>query len=45
VVILILVLLLRHPDSPGRVLMPAGSPPSIRYAQFTTHTLTRPGTG
>jgi hypothetical protein len=30
VVILILVLFLRHPDSPGRVLMPAGSPPSIR---------------
>lgn len=31
VVILALVLFLRHPDSPGRVLMPAGSPPSIRY--------------
>ena len=30
VVILALVLFLRHPDSPGRVLMPAGSPPSIR---------------
>lgn len=31
VVILILVLFLRHPDSPGRRLMPAGAPPAIRY--------------
>lgn len=29
-VILILVLFLRHPASPGRVLIPSGSPPSIR---------------
>jgi mannosyltransferase len=31
VVILILVLFVRHPDSPGRILMPAGAPPAIRY--------------
>ncbi|TFB06407.1 O-glycoside alpha-1,2-mannosyltransferase-like protein 4 [Trichoderma ghanense] len=30
VVVLILVLFVRHPSSPGRILMPAGSPPSIR---------------
>jgi len=30
VVILILVLFVRHPSSPGRILMPAGAPPSIR---------------
>src|SRR5690242_13058428 len=30
VVICILVLFLRHPSSPGRVLMPAGAPPAIR---------------
>ncbi|KZF26597.1 glycosyltransferase family 15 protein [Xylona heveae TC161] len=30
VIILILVLFLRHPSSPGRILMPAGAPPSIR---------------
>ncbi|KAI0016121.1 alpha-1,2 mannosyltransferase KTR1 [Xylariomycetidae sp. FL0641] len=30
VVILILVLFVRHPSSPGRMLMPAGSPPAIR---------------
>lgn len=32
VVILILVLFLKHPSSPGRILMPAGAPPAIRYA-------------
>ncbi|ERS97400.1 mannosyltransferase [Sporothrix schenckii 1099-18] len=30
VVILILVLFVKHPNSPGRILMPAGAPPSIR---------------
>ncbi|KAF1983220.1 glycosyltransferase family 15 protein [Aulographum hederae CBS 113979] len=30
VILLILILFLRHPSSPGRMLMPAGSPPSIR---------------
>lgn len=30
VVILILILFVRHPSSPGRHLMPAGSPPAIR---------------
>ncbi|KAK1764443.1 putative alpha mannosyltransferase [Phialemonium atrogriseum] len=30
VVILILVLFVRHPSSPGRILMPAGAPPAIR---------------
>ncbi|KAJ9638873.1 O-glycoside alpha-1,2-mannosyltransferase 4 [Coniosporium apollinis] len=30
VIILILVLFVRHPSSPGRILMPAGAPPSIR---------------
>ncbi|KAI5920476.1 alpha-1,2 mannosyltransferase KTR1 [Camillea tinctor] len=30
VVILILVLFVRHPSSPGMILMPAGSPPAIR---------------
>jgi len=30
VIACILVLFLRHPDSPGRVLMPAGAPPAIR---------------
>ncbi|KAM4062664.1 glycolipid 2-alpha-mannosyltransferase [Hirsutella rhossiliensis] len=30
VVILILVLFVRHPSSPSRILMPAGAPPAIR---------------
>ncbi|KAI0148406.1 nucleotide-diphospho-sugar transferase [Xylariaceae sp. FL1272] len=30
VLILILVLFVRHPSSPGRILIPAGSPPAIR---------------
>lgn len=30
VIILILVLFLRHPSSPGRMLMPTASPPEIR---------------
>lgn len=34
VVVLILVLFVRHPSSPGRILMPAGSPPAIRYARI-----------
>ena len=31
VIILILILFVRHPSSPGHRLMPAGSPPKIRY--------------
>ena len=31
VIILILVLVVRHPSSPGGILLPAGAPPSIRY--------------
>ncbi|KAF4119809.1 hypothetical protein GMORB2_4475 [Geosmithia morbida] len=30
VVILILILFIRHPDSPGSMLVPAGAPPAIR---------------
>jgi mannosyltransferase len=30
VVILILILVIKHPSSPGRILVPAGAPPSIR---------------
>lgn len=30
VVALILVLFVRHPNSPGRMLMPPGAPPAIR---------------
>ncbi|KAI9816827.1 MAG: alpha-1,2-mannosyltransferase (Kre5) [Pycnora praestabilis] len=30
VIVLILILFVRHPSSPGRILMPAGAPPSIR---------------
>ncbi|KAL7788386.1 glycosyltransferase family 15 protein [Trichoderma ceciliae] len=30
VVVLILVMFVKHPSSPGRILMPAGSPPAIR---------------
>ncbi|EFX05194.1 alpha-mannosyltransferase [Grosmannia clavigera kw1407] len=30
VVLLILILFVRHPSSPGRILMPAGAPPAIR---------------
>jgi mannosyltransferase len=30
IVILILVMLVRHPSSPGRILIPAGAPPAIR---------------
>jgi len=36
VVILILVLFVRHPGSPGRILIPAGAPPAIRYFFFFT---------
>lgn len=34
VVVLILVLFVRHPSSPGRILMPAGAPPAIRYVFY-----------
>ncbi|KAK4946701.1 O-glycoside alpha-1,2-mannosyltransferase 4 [Elasticomyces elasticus] len=30
VVILILIIVVKHPNSPGRILVPAGTPPSIR---------------
>lgn len=30
VVLLILILVVKHPSSPGRILIPAGTPPSIR---------------
>lgn len=30
VVILILMLFVRHPSSPGRILLPAGAPPAIK---------------
>src|SRR5271156_3786106 len=30
VVLLILIIVVQHPSTPGRILMPAGSPPSIR---------------
>lgn len=33
VVVLILVLFVRHPSSPGRILVPAGAPPAIRYVR------------
>ena len=35
VIILILILFVRHPQSPGIILMPAGAPPSIRYGRQT----------
>ena len=31
VIVLILVLVVRHPSSPAGILMPAGAPPSIRF--------------
>ena len=34
VIILILVLVVRHPSGPAKLLIPAGAPPSIRYATF-----------
>jgi len=30
---LLLVLFLRHPNSPGRMLLPSGGPPAIRYVR------------
>jgi mannosyltransferase len=41
VVVLILILVIKHPSSPGRILVPAGAPPSIRsvsaYFQDSFH--------
>lgn len=37
VVVLILILFVRHPSSPGRILMPAGAPPAIRYVIWCPH--------
>lgn len=37
VLILILVLFVRHPSSPARLLMPAGAPPAIRFASYPSH--------
>src|ERR1700733_561811 len=31
VIVLILLLFVRHPSSPGGILIPAGTPPSIRF--------------
>lgn len=31
VIILIIVIFVRHPSSPGKLLVPAGAPPSIRF--------------
>jgi hypothetical protein len=39
IVILILLLFVRHPTEAGRILMPAGAPPAIRYESSTTLTL------
>ena len=35
VVVLILILVIKHPNSTGRILVPAGTPPSIRYVHRT----------
>ena len=40
VVILILVIVVRHPSSPGQIFIPAGAPPAIRYV---THFSQPPG--
>lgn len=37
VIILILVLVARHPSSTGGMLMPAGAPPTIRFAHPFSH--------
>lgn len=37
VVLLILIIVVQHPSSPGRILMPAGSPPSIRCENERAH--------
>jgi len=36
IVMLLLVLFLRHPNSPGRMLLPSRGPPAIRYVQKPT---------
>ena len=43
VILLIILLLVRHPSSPARILMPAGAPPTIRYAStfYTYITMVR----
>ena len=33
VILLMIVLFVRHPNSPGIILRPAGSPPAIRYVE------------
>lgn len=35
VIILILILVVVHPSSPGTIFIPAGAPPAIRYAALT----------
>ncbi len=42
VVALILLLFVRHPSSPARILMPAGSPPTIRYVYLSSGELISP---
>jgi mannosyltransferase len=34
VIIVIIILFARHPDSDGMMMMPGGTPPSIRYVQL-----------
>lgn len=36
VLVLILVLFVRHPSSPGTILMPAGAPPAIRCVPLSS---------
>lgn len=33
VVVLILIVIVRHPDSPAAMLLPAGAPPAIRFVR------------
>ena len=39
VVLLILILVVKHPSSPGRILVPAGTPPTIRYVVQSSWTM------
>lgn len=35
--VIILVLVVKHSDSPGTLIMPAGAPPAVRYAILMRH--------
>lgn len=37
VIILILVLVVRHPSGPGGFMVPAGAPPAIRFANIMSY--------